>query len=194
LKNFHKALYGRTLGVTEKIGYRAGTTCLALLLTKDKYIVANVGDSRAVLSRNRIAVPLSTDHKPNLPEEKARIEKAGGFVCKGRVNNSLNMSRCLGDFELKRMSSKPYDKQAIIGVPEVMEIDRSEEDNFLLLGCDGVWERYENSNQKMVDHLTRSKSHCNGKELMEGLLDELVAKDKKGLYGFDNMSGIILEF
>ena len=92
------------------------------------------------------------------------------------------------------MSSKPYDKQAIIGVPEVMEIDRSEEDNFLLLGCDGVWERYENSNQKMVDHLTRSKSHCNGKELMEGLLDELVAKDKKGLYGFDNMSGIILEF
>ena len=102
---------------TEKIGYRAGTTCLALLLTKDKYIVANVGDSRAVLSRDRKAMALSTDHKPTLPGEKARIEKAGGFVCKGRVNNSLNLSRCLGDFELKKMSSKPYEKQLVIGVP-----------------------------------------------------------------------------
>lgn len=33
----------------EKIGYRAGTTCLALILTKDKYYIGNVGDSRGVL-------------------------------------------------------------------------------------------------------------------------------------------------
>jgi serine/threonine protein phosphatase PrpC len=105
------------LKATEKIGYRAGTTCLALLLTKDKYIVANVGDSRAVLSRGHKALPLSIDHKPTLLGEKIRIEKAGGFVCKGRVNNSLSMSRCLGDFELKKMSGKPYDKQAVIGIP-----------------------------------------------------------------------------
>jgi stalled ribosome rescue protein Dom34 len=57
-----------------------------------------------------------------------------------------------------------------------------------------VWEKYEESNQKMVDHLTRSMSHCSDKKLMENFLDEMVAKDKKGMYGFDNMSGILLEF
>jgi protein phosphatase 2C len=73
LKNLNKSLNGRPLEASEKIGYRAGTTCLALLLTKDKYIVANVGDSRAVLSRNHKAVPLSTDHKPDTQMEKERI-------------------------------------------------------------------------------------------------------------------------
>jgi serine/threonine protein phosphatase PrpC len=42
-------------------------------LTKDRLYAANVGDSRAVLSRGHIAVPLSTDHKPETPSEKNRI-------------------------------------------------------------------------------------------------------------------------
>lgn len=53
--------------VDDKIGYRAGTTLVLLLLTKDKYYVANAGDSRAILSRNNLAVALSNDHKPDLP-------------------------------------------------------------------------------------------------------------------------------
>lgn len=57
----------------DKIGYRAGTTCLALLLTKEKYYVANAGDSRAVLNCKDKAVTLSKDHKPELPAEKERI-------------------------------------------------------------------------------------------------------------------------
>jgi len=48
----------------EKISYRAGSTGIIMLMTKDRYYVANIGDSRAVLSRNGKAIPLSTDHKP----------------------------------------------------------------------------------------------------------------------------------
>lgn len=51
----------------ERIGYRAGSTAVVLLVTKHRYYVANIGDSRAVLSRNFTALPLSTDHKPELP-------------------------------------------------------------------------------------------------------------------------------
>jgi serine/threonine protein phosphatase PrpC len=68
---------GKRLGVEgfsgERVGYRAGTTAVVLLVTKHRLYVANIGDSRAVLSRSDTAVPLSTDHKPDLPSERNRI-------------------------------------------------------------------------------------------------------------------------
>ena len=71
---------------------------MVLLMTKHTYYVANIGDSRAVLSRGGQVVPLSFDHKPDLTEERNRIEKAGGFVKEGRVNGTLSLSRSFGDF------------------------------------------------------------------------------------------------
>ena len=59
LRGLNKSLSGKPLEPDDKIGYRAGTTCIVVLLTKDKYYVANAGDSRAVLSRNHQAVALS---------------------------------------------------------------------------------------------------------------------------------------
>ena len=41
---------------------------------------ANVGDSRAVLARDGGAVDLSQDHKPDRPDEQARVVAAGGTV------------------------------------------------------------------------------------------------------------------
>lgn len=70
-------------------------------MTKDRYYTANIGDSRAVLCRAGSAVALSNDHKPDLPSEHNRIQKAGGFVEKNRINGSLNLSRAFGDFDYK---------------------------------------------------------------------------------------------
>jgi len=62
---------------------------------------SNAGDSRTVMSEKGNAVDLSKDHKPDLPEERGRIIKAGGEVMDGRVNGMLALSRAMGDFDYK---------------------------------------------------------------------------------------------
>ena len=57
-----------------------GCTACVCSITELQVIVANAGDSRAVLCRNGRAIALSEDHKPNDPREKRRIEAAGGWV------------------------------------------------------------------------------------------------------------------
>ena len=66
------------------------TACCCLIDEKAKKVyVANAGDSRAVLCKKGIAVPLSNDHKPDLDSEKNRIYKADGWVSEGRVKGII---------------------------------------------------------------------------------------------------------
>jgi serine/threonine protein phosphatase PrpC len=92
-------------------------------VTKDKIIVANAGDSRAVLAKlvnNELtAIDLSIDHKPDLDDERNRIEECGGYVDMNRVNGVLALSRAIGDHEYKITKSKNSDEQMVICHPEV---------------------------------------------------------------------------
>jgi serine/threonine protein phosphatase PrpC len=88
----------------------AGCTATTMLVTPTEIYCANAGDSRTVMSRDKKAVPLSEDHKPDDPIERKRIYTANGFVEDGRVNGMLALSRALGDFEYKNNPSmKPKD-------------------------------------------------------------------------------------
>jgi serine/threonine protein phosphatase PrpC len=63
----------------------SGSTGVIGLFLKEKIVIANVGDSRAVLmvrkSNGRIRIkPLTTDHLPTLEAERDRILKAGGDI------------------------------------------------------------------------------------------------------------------
>jgi serine/threonine protein phosphatase PrpC len=72
-----------------------------------------------VLSRLGTAIDMSKDHKPNRPDEKARIEQAGGHVSgKGipRVSGLLATSRTFGDGSMKAPNVK---RVCIIAEPEV---------------------------------------------------------------------------
>ncbi|XP_059660801.1 probable protein phosphatase 2C 24 [Cornus florida] len=116
-----------------------GSTAVVAVVTPHKIIVANCGDSRAVLSRKGKAVPLSIDHKPDRPDELSRIEAAGGRVIYWdgpRVLGFLAMSRAIGDNYLK-----PY----VSCEPEVVIIDRTAEDDCLILASDGLWDVVSNN-------------------------------------------------
>jgi serine/threonine protein phosphatase PrpC len=67
-------------GDDDSIAKSAGCTGNVLLITPQKFYVANAGDSRSVLSRSGKAIALSEDHKPESEVEKTRITKAGGTI------------------------------------------------------------------------------------------------------------------
>ncbi|KAL8522583.1 hypothetical protein ACS0TY_012654 [Phlomoides rotata] len=111
-----------------------GSTAVVAVVSSSHIIVANCGDSRAVLYRGKEAIPLSVDHKPNREDEYARIEASGGKVISWnghRVFGVLAMSRSIGDRYLK-----PW----IIPEPEVMFVPRAREDDCLVLASDGLWD------------------------------------------------------
>ncbi|KAG6665103.1 protein phosphatase 2C 16-like isoform X1 [Carya illinoinensis] len=111
-----------------------GSTAVVAVICSSHIIVANCGDSRAVLCRGKEPIALSTDHKPNREDEYSRIEAAGGKVIQWnghRVFGVLAMSRSIGDRYLK-----PW----IIPEPEVMFIPRARDDECLILASDGLWD------------------------------------------------------
>jgi protein phosphatase PTC2/3 len=90
--------------------------------------------------------------------EKDRILAAEGYVEKGRVNGmSLNsfvwaktfnlmsgnlaLTRGLGDFEYKGNKNLPSQKQIITADPEVVVHSVTEEEEFLVIACDGLFEQ-----------------------------------------------------
>ncbi|KAL5200922.1 hypothetical protein ABZP36_035276 [Zizania latifolia] len=111
-----------------------GSTAVVAVVEERQVVVANCGDSRAVLCRDGAPVPLSSDHKPDRPDELERIEEAGGRVIfweGARVLGVLAMSRSIGDAYLK-----PF----VCAVPEVTVTDRSDGDECLILASDGLWD------------------------------------------------------
>ena len=163
-----------------KVADSVGCTANVVLISGNKLVVANTGDSRAALSRNGKVIELSKDHKPEDPQQLARITLAGAKVEKGRINNHLNLSRCLGDLHYKRNPDLPPNKQAVIAQPDIKCEQLCKDDEFLIIGCDGVWERYENTPQEMIDFIREErKKGKNPEDVLSGMLDGFLAKDPK---------------
>lgn len=70
--------------------------------------------------------------------EKARISAAGGFVDFGRVNGNLALSRAIGDFEFKKSAELSPEQQIVTAYPDVIAHPISDDDEFLVIACDGT--------------------------------------------------------
>nr|XP_023896497.1 probable protein phosphatase 2C 51 [Quercus suber] len=116
------------------VGRTVGSTVVVAVVGGEELVVANCGDCRAVLFSGGVAFALSRDHKPDRPDELKRIEAAGGKVINWnghRVLGVLTTSRSIGDHCLR-----PY----VISKPEVTVTKRSNNDEFLILASDGLWD------------------------------------------------------
>ncbi|KAJ9156704.1 Protein phosphatase 2C isoform gamma [Pleurostoma richardsiae] len=172
----------------------SGCTACVGLITGDKIYVANAGDSRSVLGVKGRAKPLSFDHKPQNEGEKARITAAGGFVDFGRVNGNLALSRAIGDFEFKKSAELAPEQQIVTAYPDVMVHDLSDDDEFLVIACDGIWDCQ--SSQAVVEFVRRgiaAKQELD--KICENMMDNCLASNSEtGGVGCDNMTMIIIGF
>ncbi|KAL0361871.1 UNVERIFIED_CONTAM: putative protein phosphatase 2C 27 [Sesamum radiatum] len=115
----------------------SGTTALTAFISGRTLIVANAGDCRAVLGKRGKAIEMSIDHKPNYTSERLRIEKLGGVIYDGYLSGQLSVSRALGDWHMK---GRKGTASPLTAEPELQEMLLTEDDEFLIMGCDGLWE------------------------------------------------------
>ncbi|KRX07327.1 Protein phosphatase 2C (PP2C)-like domain [Pseudocohnilembus persalinus] len=175
---------------------QAGCTANVVLIQKDIIYVANCGDSRTVLCQNGYGYELSEDHKPELPRERERIEKIGGIIEDGRINKSLNLSRSLGDPQLKNNPNYSLEEQLVIPVPDISKKKiKKEEDEFLLIACDGIWEcMSQQQTITFVKEKIQDKKKTDLTKVLGQLFDKNLAQNTNQIYGCDNMSAILVLF
>ncbi|KAJ8532363.1 hypothetical protein K7X08_012286 [Anisodus acutangulus] len=153
------------------LGKGGSTAVTAILINGEKLVVANVGDSRAVIYKNGVAKQLSIDHDADT--ERTIIEDRGGFVTNflgdvPRVDGQLAVARAFGDKSLKEHLSSEPDV-----VVELID-DNTE---FLILASDGVWKVL--SNQEAADCIKNIKDarsaakHLNEQALAKGSSDDI---------------------
>ena len=132
----------------------SGSTCSSLIITPSKLICANAGDSRCVIGKQSkngewSSCNLSRDHKPTEPDELKRILASGGRIEAYKDQNGnhigpervwvagedvpgLAMSRSFGDDVAQSVG--------VIAVPEIVHTEIKEEDKFIVIASDGIWE------------------------------------------------------
>ncbi|KAF8392646.1 hypothetical protein HHK36_022995 [Tetracentron sinense] len=181
--------------------FYSGTTALTIVRQGDLIVIANVGDSRAVLATTSddgslVPVQLTVDFKPNLPQEAERI-----MQCKGRVfclhdepgvhrvwlpdgeTPGLAMSRAFGDYCIKDFG--------LISVPEVTQRNITSRDQFVVMATDGVWDVI--SNQEAVQIVFSATDRAKAATRLVECAIRAWKHKKRGI-AMDDISAICLFF
>ncbi|KAJ4839466.1 hypothetical protein Tsubulata_022970 [Turnera subulata] len=212
IRSISKA-YERTdqaiLSHSSDLGRGGSTAVTAILLNGRRLWVANVGDSRAVLSRGGQAIQMSTDHEPST--ERGSIENKGGFVSNmpdGKpfhlkvvpltfINDPIQLcsvlDSCKADWDVPRVNgqlavSRAFgDKSLKLHLrsdPDIQVADIDDTAEMLILASDGLWKVM--SNQEAVDIARRIKDPL---KAAKQLTTEALRRDSK-----DDISCVVVRF
>ena len=135
IKSAFHSLNESFLKIAEKNKLHDGSTGIVVLIRGKQIFIGNVGDCRAVVLCAGKVVQLSKDQKPTSIDEQKRIVSLGGSVvyCMGvaRVNGVLAVSRAFGNRTLRSV---------IRPDAEITSRDISKNDDFIVIGSDGLWD------------------------------------------------------
>ncbi|XP_015583245.1 probable protein phosphatase 2C 39 isoform X2 [Ricinus communis] len=160
------------------LGKGGSTAVTAILINCEMLVVANVGDSRAVICKNGVAKQLSVDHEPSV--ERQEIENRGGFVSNfpgdvPRVDGQLAVARAFGDKSLKgHLSSDPDVTKEVI----------DDDTDFIILASDGLWKVM--SNQEATDAIKNIKD---ARSAAKHLTEEALIRQST-----DDISCVVVKF
>jgi len=180
----------------------SGSTAVTALKKGNNLYVANVGDSRCVMARDsgngRLeAVAMSDDHKPDRKDEKERILRNRGAVepirafngrmmgparvwTKKQVAGGLAVSRAFGDTAMASVGVVPE--------PEIKKATLTNNDKFVVLASDGVWEYL--NNQQVVDI---ARQHRDPRQASDAVVEEARRQwQQKGQGYVDDITALVM--
>ena len=155
------------------------TLCLAFIAVNDsgkrKIVTAHLGDARALIVRSDgKSRELTKDHKPSLRSEFDRIHRNFGYLSRdNRVDGRLAVARSLGDFEVFGVGREP----------ELNEFDIDENDKYLVICCDGVFDVLSNDDV--------AKIAVNSSSTKEAAFK--IRNAAFGCMSYDNISAIVVD-
>ena len=193
----------------------SGSCGIMAIIKQNKLIIANIGDSRILLFKNGKLFFETEDHKPNSEKEKERIINSGGQIYQStplfQINHKihlpwrvlpgrLSVSRTFGDLLAK--SEKFGGKSGvIIPSPDVTEFDLDENFDFMVIGCDGIFDVISNEQiyeiWKIILNEDRYKDFEYEEIDINGLCGDFAdAIIKSSLFknSYDNLSCIVIVF
>ena len=214
---------------------KSGSCALVSILFDNKIYIANLGDSRAIMSMNSGTKikQLTNDHKPDNPKEVERVIKNGSKIYiddddaphrdpsklhfikdkaeleKYKNNNKSNeemifrvypsdlaVTKSIGDIKAKKKEFGGK-QGSIINKPDIFIHDINSTDDFIVMGCDGIFDDL--SNQEVSDaawfvfkNLSKEKNY-DIHELSQDACD-IIMKFALEKQTSDNLSCIVIGF
>ena len=177
------------------IANEMGTTANIMLIKNGYIYIANVGDSLSVMYKKGKAYNLNKEHQLIIEEEKDRVLKSGATIVGYRINGMLNLTRALGDLKFKLNPNLKVYEQSVIAVPEITKIELTNDIDFIIMGCDGVWDCVKR--QLVCDFVSKQikeNPDKNLSDILKVIFERCVAPVYGVVVGTDNMSCIVVQF
>jgi serine/threonine protein phosphatase PrpC len=161
-----------------------GTTLVVGLISGPNLYVANVGDSEAFVCRGESALSLTTIHNPSKnSNEVSRVQSVGGRLYNNRLGHphlnvrffNIAISRAIGDLLYKSPQYTQHKPSGLTADPDVSVNKLADEDKFLLLACDGVWDVL--THQEVADFINEKLKETDDLQIIcNNLVEEALAR------------------